>query len=55
LQHAEDFLDKVSAAIAKQCDTVVMEDLNVQGMIKSYHLTQPIRDASWYALKKKLK
>ncbi|MGC8631608.1 MAG: RNA-guided endonuclease InsQ/TnpB family protein, partial [Thermoprotei archaeon] len=50
----EDFLDNVSTAIAKRYDTVIVEDLNVQGMMRN-HLAKAITDASWYAFKQELK
>ncbi|MBD6956334.1 MAG: IS200/IS605 family element transposase accessory protein TnpB [Thermoplasmatales archaeon] len=51
----EDFLDKVSTAIAKQYDTIIMEDLNVQGMMQNHHIAKSIGDVSFYAFKEKLK
>ncbi len=50
----EDFLDKVSTAIAKQYD-IIIEDLNVGGMMQNHHLSKAIGDVSWYAFKQKLK
>jgi len=50
----EDFLDKVSTAIAKQYDTIIMEDLNVQGMQQNHHIAKSIGDVSLYSLKQKL-
>ncbi len=51
----EDFLDKVSTAIAKQFDTIILEDLNVQGMIQNHHVAKSIADVSFYNFKQKLK
>ena len=51
----EDFLDKISSAIAKQYDTIIMEDLNVQGMQQNHHIAKSISDVSFYAFKQKLK
>ncbi|WP_297215046.1 transposase, partial [Thermoplasma sp.] len=51
----EDFLDKVSTAIAKQYDTIIMEDLNVQGMMQNHHIAKSIGDVSFYVFKQKLK
>ncbi|MGC8565288.1 MAG: RNA-guided endonuclease InsQ/TnpB family protein, partial [Thermoplasmata archaeon] len=50
----EDFLDKVSTAIAKQYDTIIMEDLNVQGMMQNKHIAKSIDDVSFYAFKQKV-
>ncbi|MDP8012425.1 MAG: RNA-guided endonuclease InsQ/TnpB family protein [Thermoplasmata archaeon] len=49
-----DFLDKVSTAIAKQYDTIIMEDLNVQGMMQNKHIAKSIDDVSFYAFKQKV-
>ena len=51
----EDFLDKISSVIAKQYDTIIMEDLNVQGMQQNHHIAKSISDVSFYAFKQKLK
>ncbi|MGC9294310.1 MAG: RNA-guided endonuclease InsQ/TnpB family protein [Thermoplasmata archaeon] len=50
-----DFYDKLSTAIAKQYDTIIMEDLNVQGMKQNHHIAKSIGDVSFYAFKEKLK
>jgi len=50
----EDFLDKVSTAIAKQYDTIIIENLNVQGMQQNHHIAKSIGDASFYSFKQKL-
>jgi len=50
----EDFQDKVSTAIAKQYDTIIIEDLNVQGMQQNHHIAKSITDVSFYAFKQKL-
>ena len=43
-----DFNHKVSTAIAKHYGTVVVEDLNVQGMQRNHHLAKSITDQGWY-------
>lgn len=43
----KDFLHKTSAAITKQYDTIVFEDLAVKNMVKNHKLAQAISDASW--------
>jgi len=50
----EDFFDKVSTAIAKRYDTIIIEDLNVRGMMQNHHIAKSIGDASFYAFKQKL-
>ncbi len=42
----KDFLQKTSTAIIKQYDTICLEDLNIQGMMKS-NLAKAISDVSW--------
>lgn len=43
----KDFLHKTSTAIVKQYDTIVMEDLNIKGMIQNRHLSRAIADVGW--------
>jgi putative transposase len=50
----EDFQDKISTAIAKQYDTIIMEDLNVQGMMQNHRIAKSITDVSFYNFKQKL-
>jgi len=50
-----DSIDKVSTAIAKRYyDTIVIEDLNSQGMMRNHHIARSIGGMSFYAFKKKL-
>ncbi len=44
----KDFLHKVSTAITKQYDAIVVESLNIKGMIQNQRLSKQIADVSWY-------
>ncbi len=44
----KDFLHKVSTAITKEYDTIVVESLNIKGMIQNKKLSKQIVDVSWY-------
>jgi len=51
----EDLLDRASAAMAKRYDTIIVEGLNVRGMMHNHCLPRGMGDASFYAFKLKLK
>jgi putative transposase len=42
-----DNLHKVSTELIKKYDLIVLEDLNIQGMIKNHKLSKHISDVSW--------
>jgi len=42
-----DNLHKVSTELIKKYDTIILEDLNVKGMIKNHKLSKHISDVSW--------
>ena len=42
-----DFLHKVTTKLVRENQTICLEDLNVQGMIKNHRLAQSISDVSW--------
>ncbi|MGC8563167.1 MAG: RNA-guided endonuclease InsQ/TnpB family protein, partial [Thermoplasmata archaeon] len=46
-----DFNHKVSTAIAKHYGTVVIENLNIQGMQRNHHLAKSVTDQGWYQFK----
>ena len=42
-----DFLHKTSKKIVQEFDTIIIEDLNVKGMVKNHNLAKAISDCSW--------
>jgi putative transposase len=47
----QDFIHKLSTAIAKQYVGVCVEDLNIQKMVKNKYLSRQISQAGWYMFK----
>lgn len=43
----QDFLHKVSKKIVSENQTIIIEDLNVEGMLKNHCLAKSIASASW--------
>lgn len=50
----EDFLHKVSKDIVSRYDTIVLEDLNVSGMLKNHKLALAIAELGWNSFETKL-
>jgi putative transposase len=50
-----DTIDKKTTFLAKTCDVIVVESLNVQGMMKNHHLSKWIADAAFGEFVRQLK
>ena len=50
-----DFLHKLSTMLVRQYDTMCLEDLNVDGMMKNKHLSNSIQSAAWSEFVRQLK
>jgi putative transposase len=49
-----DYLHKLSTRLVRENQTIVLEDLNVHGMIGNHSLARAISDAAWYELRRML-
>ena len=47
-------LHQVTTRLARTKSVLVIEDLNVSGMLKNHHLAQAIGDVGWYEFKRQL-
>ncbi|MBQ3990386.1 MAG: transposase, partial [Bacteroidales bacterium] len=45
--HRENFIHQVTSRIVRENQTVIIEDLNVKGMLKNHNLAKHIASASW--------
>ena len=50
----KDFLDKLANTLITNYDTLVLEDLRINGMVRNPHLSKSILDAGWGYLKRRL-
>lgn len=50
-----DFHHKISKKLVTEFDIIVMETLNIRGMLKNRHVSSGVHDAAWYKLKQKIK
>jgi len=50
----KDFLHKTSNSIAKNYDGIVLENLNIKGMMGNKHLSKAISDVSWFEFRRQL-
>ncbi len=51
----EDALHKLTTELTKKHSVIVIEDLNVRGMVKNRHLSRSISDMGFYEFKRQLK
>jgi putative transposase len=55
VRHARlDFLHRASTRLIRTADTIVIEDLNVSGMIRNRHLARAISDCGWGEFRRQL-
>ncbi|MHB1665263.1 MAG: RNA-guided endonuclease TnpB family protein [bacterium] len=43
----KDFLHKLSSRVVSDSQAIVLEDLNIKGMVKNRHLSKAVSDVSW--------
>jgi putative transposase len=55
VRHARaDFLHRASARLVRAADLIVIEDLNVSGMVRNRHLARAISDCGWGEFRRQL-
>jgi putative transposase len=50
----QDFLHRTTTNLVRRADTIVIEDLNVSGMVKNRHLSRAISDCGWGEFRRQL-
>ena len=55
VRHARaDFLHRASTRLVRSADTIIIEDLNVAGMVRNRHLARAISDCGWGEFRRQL-
>ena len=55
VRHARrDFLHRASTSLVRSADTIVIEDLNISGMVRNRHLARAISDCGWGEFRRQL-
>jgi putative transposase len=50
----QDFLHRASTRLVRENDMIVIEDLNVSGMVRNRHLARVISDCGWHEFRRQL-
>ena len=50
----KDFLDKLTTRLCRENQTIVIEDLNVRGMVKNHHLARSVSDIGFFEFRRQL-
>jgi len=50
----KDFLNKLAHSLITRYDSIALEDLHINGMVRNHHLSKSILDAGWGYLKQRL-
>ena len=49
-----DFIHKLTTDLSQRFETIVIEDLNVKGLVKNHHLARAISDMGFYEFRRQL-